>query len=315
MNRQEEIKKILSELEQLKLRVKDADFLYAVNANIDFYKSLKSIRKYIFWLIKVAPHLDPKKLLEINDLLPQYDSEMHEQLMVVERKKFPGLIKGIVNALTEFIVSSNKDLVLLSIGSGSMELERQVITELVKREFKNNLIFIADDKSPLAHKIARENLNSLSAKITFYSTENITTDFLMGVKKKTNANNYTIVQCQNNIFALDKTFSENYFDVVYNSLFKHHLNSEQTRNIERICLYIGKNYFEYDGYHSFFQLIPQSLTAWHSPVLLNGAILSGLRYCSKNEVLKNVELISSQGVRCDTRFFKTSHYLLKCSKV
>lgn len=313
MTKQEKIKKILSELEQLKSQGGDADFIYAVGANVVFFESLESVVKYISWLIKVAPHIDPKRLLEINDLLPQYDSEMHQQLMKVERKKFPGLIKGIVNALTEFTVSSNKDMVLLSIGSGSMELERQIIAELVKREFKHRLIFLAVDRSPRAHETARENLAALSSKITFYSAEVATADFLRDVKQKTELTNYTVVQCQNNIFTLDKTFSENYFDAVYNSLFMHHLNEERARNIRQTAVRIGKNYFEYDGCHSFFQLIPQSLTAWHNPTLLNGSVFSGLRFSGKNEVLKNIESICTQGIGCTVKFFTTSHYLSRCS--
>ena len=51
MTRGEEIRTIILELESLKSETRDADKLYAIDANIAFYKATKSVFKYI-WATK-----------------------------------------------------------------------------------------------------------------------------------------------------------------------------------------------------------------------------------------------------------------------
>lgn len=308
-----QINQILLDLNAIRNTAGDKDFLYAIDENIIFFKAAKSFLRYVWWAVTRIPKIDPARLLEINDLLPKYDLEMHKQLTIIERKKFPGLIKKIVEEISEFIVSSDSDLILLSIGSGSMELERQVITALIKQECVRKVLFVAVDQSPLAHKTAKENLSPLASHVEFYFSEKINQDYVQDVKNKS-SKNFSIIQCHNNIYSLGEIFSENYFDVVYSSLFMHHLNQQQAEKIRLIALHIAKNYFEYDGFKQMPQIIPQSFFGWSSPVLLNGAVLSGLRFVEKNKLPENARLLNATKVRNDLNFYKIGHYLQKFFK-
>ena len=308
-----QINQILLDLRAIAKATTDKDKLYAIEQNMILFEATKSLARYLWWVVTKMPRIDPERLLEINDLLPKYDSEMHKQLNIIERRKFPGLIRKIVEEITRFIISSERDLILLSIGSGSMELERQVMTALIKQGYDKKVVFGAVNQSPLAHKMAGENLSSLASHVEFYFSEKINQDYIQDVKDKS-SKNFSIIQCHNNIFSLDEIFSENYFDVVYNSLFIHHLNQQQAEKIRLIALHIAKKYFEYDGFKQVPQVIPQSFFAWFSPVLLNGSILSGLRYVEKNKLLENARILNAIKIRSDVNFYKIGHYLQKFFK-
>ena len=313
MNRKEKINTILFELKVLRDSTSDPDRFYAIDANIEFYKSIKSIFSYIYWLFRIAPKLDPKKLQEINDLLPEYTEEMHRHLVSIERKNFPGLIKDFVKRISDFVYLSNKDLIMMNIGSGGMELERQIIEKLIKTRSKSRIIFVGDDMSDLSHKVAKENLRNLSEKISYYSFEELNLNYIERIQKMDNSN-YIIIQCKNNFSKLLNFFPENYFDLIYSSFFRHHLNSKEVDIVQSVGIKVSKSYFEYDGLRNLFQLIPQSLVAWSNVILLNGSVLSGLRYVEKNNLLKNINSVGSKNIDSKISYNKLSHYLLELSK-
>ena len=60
-----QINEILKDLEDLKKR--GFENTYAVDENIKFFEALKSLLKYIKWLIKEMPKIDGSRLLELSD--------------------------------------------------------------------------------------------------------------------------------------------------------------------------------------------------------------------------------------------------------
>ena len=87
---------ILQDLERLK---NDPHFenQYAVDENIRFFKATKYYPEYLRWIIHHAPKIDAAELLEITDMpFPRWDREMHQKLVELEQKDFPGLVTPLV---------------------------------------------------------------------------------------------------------------------------------------------------------------------------------------------------------------------------
>ena len=83
-----QIDQILLDLQAVRTTTTDKDKLYAIDENIIFFEAAKSFPRYLQWVFSRINKIDPKRLLEINDILPQWDREMHIKLMEVEKRKY-----------------------------------------------------------------------------------------------------------------------------------------------------------------------------------------------------------------------------------
>ncbi len=99
LDRNKQISDVLNDLKILKMSTQDPNKLSAIDYNVAFFEACKSIFKYAVWLIIRAPKIKSDKIQEVNDLLPKYDEAMHQKLIEMEKKKFPGLIKLLVDKL------------------------------------------------------------------------------------------------------------------------------------------------------------------------------------------------------------------------
>jgi len=301
--RKKEIKKILQELSIFPRNISTD---YARYENILFFESLANPFRYFKWLIDATPRIQrTDELFEINELLTQYDEQMHHGLVAVERATFPKLIEPLVHELYLYIKNNNEPVTLLCLGAGGMEVERQIICRLKLEGWNGSLLFVCVDRSPKAHSFARKNLAETNVPIVFKkeirNKEIIEMNTDQGIK---------ILQCTNDIFALDKYFASAKFDLVYNSFFLHHLSYSQRTSLNKIMQIIAKTTIIYDGYRSSFHLLPQSLVAWNNPILMNASIFSGLRYLSKKEIQSkwnNVHYFSKQGTFLTTISDKNPH--------
>lgn len=293
-----EINSILQKLREFKNDPQYGDRLYAIDENIKFAEAMKSLPRYAWWLLTRALKIDGARLLELTDFpVEEWDVKMHKRLMEVERNEKIKLIKPLVDTISEFIFQENRPLILANLGAGGMEADRQVISELIGRKYDKPIIFIGVDKSPITNKIAKENLNSLGKGIEIFDIDSLTKNRLEEIAGANKG--IAVILCKNNIFNLAVEFPPKYFDLVYDSLFKHHLSESDRERLDKIIKEISKKYLEYDGYRSWPHTIPQSLVAWNNPVFLNGSIFSMLRYSRKDK-------LNFRGVS----FFKnTAHYL------
>ena len=304
-DRFEQISQILEDLRALKSTSTDIDFLYAVDENIRFFEAAKSPIRYLHWIFFRMPKIDSRRLLEINDILPRWDREMHIKLMEVEKRKFPGLIRPLVDVILAFIKAENRPLLLVDIGFGGMETERQVIENLIAIDYKQPIIFIAVDQSQSAHEIAKENLAEFKDKIQYVDIDQLNSSVLYEVKKKNV--DITVLACRNDIFSLDKVFEHYAFDLSYHSLFKHHLSEKQQEDLDRVLNQISKKVLEYDGFRSNISLIPQTKNGWGYPSFLNASIFSNLRFGKVKELIR-----SSKIKNTELFFFKQKGtYLIK----
>lgn len=280
--KKEEINSILDDLRALAVTEKN---IYGIQENIRFFESLGNFFSYLYWLLNhglgISRHKD---LYEINELLPQYDERMHMGLVDVERRTFPGLIEPLVSKITSFINQSETPLRILNLGSGGMEIERQVIQRLVRSGFNGKVTFISIDRSLRAHEFARTNIAELNLNHKIKLIPHLD---IKHFESTNEPGGISLIQCNNDIFSLDKIFPTGFFDLVYSSLFLHHLSSSERGHLEKILCKISKKRFAYDGYHSLFHIIPQSLISWSDPILCNASVFSGIRYLTKSEVRVN----------------------------
>lgn len=300
MNRSEKIEILLEKLENAKKKDKSNNE-YAIVENIIFFNAIKKLSSYIGWLLRRAPQIASEKLLEINDILPEYDSEMHFKLLEVERKKIPGLISPVVSRLEQLIYNNASDMVVMDFGSGGMEIERQIISKIHDKSFKRKLVFIGIDQSLDAQDLAQKNLYGLGIEIYKH-------DFLDSQKLKDIINNMdkscAVVLCRNDIFQLNDYFQSKSIDITFHSLFKHHLDEGKKKALDDISVYLSKCAIEYDGYKSWPMVVPQTIVGWNDPVFLNAEIFSNLRFVSKYEIIK-------KNLKSKVLFFKIGYYLLE----
>lgn len=298
-NRKEIIKEVLDDLQLL--QSSNSSNQYAVEENIIFFKACKSIFAYLFWTLKRIPKIDGEKLLEINDLLPKWDITMHEKLIEMEKKEFPGLITPLVKKIVQIISSTNNQITVMSLGCGGMEAERQIISGLIANENSIPVTFIGVDRSTIAAQIIKNNLKDLEKQINFYEVEVLTSEELVKLGKM-RTKKYLIVLCKNNIFELDKYFNEGEIDILFHTFFKHHFIEKEKEGIDAVAMKIGKRVIEYDGYRSWHNMIPQIIIGWSNPIFLNAEIFSHLRFPTKKELIRANKNIL---------FTKTGYYLLE----
>ncbi len=283
MTRREGIEKALEKLEQFKSDPAYTDKRYAIDANIEFLRATRSFPQYVWWLVATAPKLDGAKLLELTDFpVEEWDIAMHTRLIEMERQPRPGLITPLVNAITRYIDVQKRDLVIANFGAGGMEVDRQVAQWAIGRAHPFKVTIVAVDNSPITRKIARKNLESLGADVAIVETGKVTEKDIAELRAKT-PQKVLIVMCTNDIFDLESSFSPAYFDVVYHSLFRHHLAPHQQKRLDEVIVALSKRHFEFDGFKYWPVVIAQTIVGWSNPNFLNGEIFSNLRFHSKRD--------------------------------
>lgn len=276
MSRNEVIEGALKKLRVFEAQNTDEQRVYAIRENIVFMNAARSLPRYFWWLMTVAPKLDGLQLLELSDFpVEEWGVTMHERLVELQKRKRPGLIAPLVEAISEYIQKESRDLVIADLGAGGMEVDRQVAEWAIKKNCLHTLIIVATDKSRITRRIAAINLKELT-NVEIIETGEITQTGLDRLRANMQKK-ILVVMCTNDIFSLDQNFRPHYFDLVYHSLFRHHLNSSEQEKLARIIQVIGKKRFEFDGYKSWAHGVLQTLFVWTSPVFLNGMIFSMAR--------------------------------------
>lgn len=278
-SRRKKLNSIISDLKNIKKNV-SKDKIYAINENILFFESIKTFPGFIIWSLFHRRIIDPKQLLEIADLpLPIWERELYYDLNSLERKSFPGLTKPLKKMILDSIIHKNTSLIL-DLGCGGMEAERQVIKALKESGAKHNIIFVGVDMAEQAWSSVIENTKELKNSIEvkqIYSLDDIS-DYR--VKKPT-----ILFICADALEIAEKYADK--FDLIFSSRFRHHLDHNQKIIIDSITRDIANYSIEYDDYRTAFSWIPPITTAWYKPILLNGAIFSQIRQPSKKELKKD----------------------------
>ncbi len=298
--RRNKIEEVLSYLEnQITQGNSDND---GIAENITFFRHAYSRIDFYKWLYTKATTIRQENLLELMDIDPNspYDKELVTSLAATERKVFPGLVNPLVKEIFHLIYDHDQSIIM-SLGSGAMEVERRVITKLIRSGNKKPVFFVGIDNSDTSHGIAKNNLAEIKSGINIIEINELNDTSLQLIINK-NKSLYTIILCKNNIFLFDKCFKKSQFDVAYNCFFKHHLTAEQSEKADDILKRHTKIMIDYDGVKSNFNSFIQSLFVWQNPVLLNGTVFSNLRYLKKSD-LKSM----NDGVKIKTYWMKGTY--------
>lgn len=283
--RRQKIEEILNYLEKQELQ--DDVVRGAVNENISFFRNSYSLFPFYKWLYTKAPEIKQEHLLELMDIdsASPYDTELISSLAATERKLFPGLINPLVKKIFRLITSEHTHLIV-SIGSGAMEVERQVISKLIRSGNDKPVVFIGVDIAASSHNYAKQNLAAIKSELNIIEKKELDDASLQRIINEKQSL-YTVILCNNDVFSLGKYFSESRFDLAYNCFFKHHVTAIASEDIDSILKKLSKRVIEYDGVKNNFNSFVQSLFVWGKPVLLSGTVFSNLRYRKKNDLKSN----------------------------
>lgn len=230
---------------------------------------------------------------------------MYKSLIRVERNKFISLVEPLVQAVYKKIIEKDSSFILASLGSGSMEVEKQTLERLFKnRPESKPCIIIGIDISTTSKDWSKRNLSSLGDKIEIIEKDNLDSEFLNEIKLS--LKKHTVILAKNNIFELENNFPKRSVDLIYSCLFRHHLNDEQKSKLNKLYTNWADNVLEYDGFKSWLNMIPQTIVGWNEPVFLNSEIFSNLRFYPKSKV-RNI----LKGSR--VKYFYNGYYLLEYS--
>lgn len=303
--RTQEINDAIQKLESFKsdpVYIKDA---YAIDENIIFFKSIKNLASYFWWLLSRPKKIAPALLLEPTDFpVEEWDVKMHRRLIQVERNKHIGVGKPLVDKIVEFVLAECRPLVIANLGAGGMEVDRQVIANLIEEKHPHPLIVVGVDKSPTTRLIAKDNIISLGSAVNVIECDQLTNERLEEIKASEKG--ITVVLCKNDIFSMKNSFPFNTFNLIYHSLFKHHLPPEQRPQLDSLIKKLALRAFEYDGYRTWLTIIQQTIVAWNYPFFLSGIILSNIRFDTAMVVKERAVFAKSLSFHPNT-----GHYLLE----
>lgn len=281
--RDKQIEFILCELDQL--HPKSEVERHAIEENVLFFKSLRSVPRYVRWLYGLRRRIQGESLLEINELLPNLDEVFHAKMAEIERRPRPGIIRPVVDYITRLASEGPEErrLRVASLGSGSMEAERQSIERIQQIGNTRRFTIVGFDISPHTRAFAEKNLGKL-INVRVVQETRLTEERLSVLEQETQES-ILIVISDNDIFTLSSDFSSNAFDLVMTSLFLHHLDEVRRKELIEHMKTLAPRVLNYDGYQNEVVIPILSLTGWHSPVFLNAAIFSTIRFPSRTQVL------------------------------
>lgn len=289
--RSQQIDEILKDLKDLKKQ--GFENMYALDENIKFFEAMRSPLKYIKWFLNDRPKIDGSKLLELSDFPlghGRWEAILQAELLEIEQWKFPDNLMQFRKILLKQIeevtkIIDKKTLLLMSLGSGSMEVERQVILTLKKRDFKNKVVFVGVDLSQASLDTAKNNLKTLNIPIEQVS--NISEHELNALEQKHTQDQFIVILLKENVFNLDKYFNEKSIDLLYNTKFRHHIFPKQKELLDVLTKKLAKRIVEADLLNNLFMFIVPLIarTRWWHPILLNGGMFSSLRCPTKQEIL------------------------------
>jgi hypothetical protein len=311
--RKREIQEILADLRTLK---SDPDYREAAALNIEFFRAALCPISYFFWSIFRASRLrkNRMRIVELGDLpFSRWQKEILEKLSWFEAglpMMLQPIKQGIVRELESLRQHNKEPVVVLSLGCGGMELERQVIYQLMRTRFNFPVVFIGVDYSPAIQDLITLRFGSLVSKglLQVRTISRLGTDVLSELKTQAASQGFLVVWLSGNAFDL-KDLPENSFNLVYHTRFKHHLTPVESEKLDKLAIHLAPKVIEFDDLFSIQWFVYVSIYAWRFPAVLNGAIMSTLRYLSKRELLSQktdgwkVDVFYSKPIWCHLRVY------------
>jgi hypothetical protein len=270
-------------------------FHYSIDQNIIFFRSISTHCRFLRWYWKNMYLINSSQLTELTDFENEdFREELHYGLLKIERRSYPGLTSPLVKTVFDYISNLKKPVLVGEMGSGSLEVVRQLILRILKRNINTQITFIAFDKVYSSSQMALENLASLKEKIEIYKTNYLTVEYLNKVNDH-RSKNIIVILVQKDIFDLNLEKQNIKFDVIYHSFFKHHIENINKPLLDLMIKKISLKSFEYDDFRSSLGVLIHAFYTWKNPVLMNGAVFSILRSPTLNSLKQTSDSLKIYG--------------------
>lgn len=285
------IDRIVKDLKRIRPQA-EGDRLYALDENVRFFEASRTWSSYVAWILFEMPNVDGTRLLELSDFdIPEWQTMLQKELMEIEQQKYPDILAQLRGELVKEVLAASsrltRHLVLLGIGAGSMEVERQLVNEL--RHLKNTrpILFVIVDNSQASLDAGFKNIGR--SGVHCIQRDGIGTSEIVSLRDGLSPGSYSVLGIRSDALALPKLFSGRPFDIAYYSKFKHHLPDALKNSFVGMVKKLSPCIVEGDDYRGFYLPFFSTITAWYKPVLLNGAVFSSLRDPTPSALRKNLE--------------------------
>ncbi len=307
-NRNTEIREILADLESLKT---DDKWGQAARLNIDLFRAIRHPPTYLWWLISRAPQLrrDRSLITEIGDLpLPRWQKAGLEMLSGFEAMA-PEMLRPVkitlLDQLRELETHATRPVLMLSLGCGGMELERQIIYELIRSRSRVPVTFVGVDYAPIVPEIVAARFGPLLSRglIRLETSSRVDLDEVGRLKNGEHSGQFRILILNTDAFELARLPAD-FFDCAYHTRMAHHLTRQEHESLNRLALHLAPRLFEFDDLFSVRTLLLASVFAWRFPAGFGCVVLSYLRDLSRRELLSEntdqarIEIAYGKSIRC-----------------
>jgi hypothetical protein len=300
-DRQSRIQEILGDLKRL---LSNPEYRKQAALNLEFFRATRSRASYFWWLVSRTPWLRRHRadVVELADLpFPHWQNTLLSELSWFEAR-VPQMLrpikKMIIQEVTRLAASQNDPIVLLSIGCGGMELERQVIMQLLRRRFKAPVAFVGVDYSTAVAEVIASRFRPLSDKglVEVKCVSSLGAEAIRDLRARPGVRKFSLVFLNAMAEELGGLPRDS-FNLVYHTRLRHHISAAEAADLEGMASRLAPKVIEFDDLYNPIQVLLTSIFAWRLPVVLNGSVLSYFRDFSQREVA------SEPGKGGQVRFF------------
>ncbi len=284
-----EIEQILTDLKSLR---SDPGYGEPAARNIELFRALRFPISLFWWSVFRIPKLRKRRtqLAELGDLpFPRWQQSILETLSGFEARvplMLTPIREGIVAELEQLRRVQEGPALLLSVGCGGMELERQVMFQLLRARSQAPVVFFGVDSSPAVLDVITTKFRPLVSKKLLHieTASRLSSDDLKRFRQKAVAQRFLLVLVSTDVFELSD-LPEDSFNLVYHTRLRHHLTPAESRRLDQLGSHLAPKMMELDDLFSVPQLVLAGVFAWRFPAALGAVIFSYLRDHSQKELL------------------------------
>lgn len=279
MSRRSELEILSRQLAERRPSTAAAGWEYALRENAELVRALSSMRRYMHWLAHRMPTLQAERLLEVQELLPEWDQTIHRNLLRIERERWPAFIRPLVQRICKHVSSGDRPMTVVDLGAGAMETERQVLRHLIKTGHRRPVTFVGIDASADALRQARQNIATLGDQV--HLVEAGLEQMIEQISRPSTG--LRVIFCRASAGAIG-LLAQQSVDVLFHCFFKHHLDRSAREQLDWTSAKAARIVLEYDGYQSMMHLLPVSVLTWNAPAFLAAYVFSHARFQTRRQL-------------------------------
>ena len=302
VQRQEQIDRLTHALEQLLARPGlTAEVAAGAAENLVMLRASRSVAGYLHWLWTRGLGLPRNRLVEIQELLPEFDAQVHAGLLEVEQGRYPNLILPLVQTLTRAVTDAAGPVSIIDLGAGAMTTERRVLGELIAQRHPHPVLMIGVDHSPIAREMARRQMTSLGDEVEVVEEDAL--DLPRCLSDARQLRRHRVILADVAVEDLPRNPPVK-ADVVLHCFLRHHLAEPAAMKLDALALSLGERVLEYDGFRNAVALAFFSAYGWRDPTFLAATIFSYLAFSTR-------AIIARRAGCAPLSFHRTGAYLLQ----